>query len=418
MSGGDGTPLGLGVALGCGLLIGIERERRKGSGPTRALAGVRTFTLASLAGAIAQALGQPLLVGAGAALILALTVIAYRNERQARTSATDPGVTTELALFVTFLLGVTAIDHPSIAAGGAVVVAALLTARSELHRFSTEVLRADELRDALFLGGAALVVLPLVPNHPIDWLAGVNPRRLWGLVVLLMGLQAAGYVALRVAGAHLGFALSGLASGFVSSTATIAAMGARARAEPSLLSACVSGALFSNIATMLQLAVVAAALYPPALAAMAPSLGVGTLAAGGVAALSLRRQPSRVHATRPSGHAFSLPAALTFATLLTAVTAAVSFATAHYGASAAGAAAAFAGFVDVHAAAASAVSLAAGGKIPPGGVLLPVLIAWTTNSISKFVAAWGTGGRRYALRVGAGLLALAAAVWAPWLLGS
>jgi uncharacterized membrane protein (DUF4010 family) len=417
MSGGDGTPLGLGVALGCGLLIGIERERRKGRGPSRALAGVRTFTLASLAGAIAQALGQPLLVGAGAALILALTVIAYRNERRARTSATDPGVTTELALFVTFLLGVTAIDHPSIAAGGAVVVATLLTARSELHRFS-DALRANELRDALFLGGAALVVLPLVPNHPIDWLAGMNPRRLWGLVVLLMGLQAAGYVTLRVAGAHLGLALSGLASGFVSSIATIAAMGARARAEPSLLSACVSGALFSNIATMLQLTVVAAALYPPALAAMAPSLGVGTLAAGGVAALSLRKQPARVHATRPSGHAFSLPAALTFATLLTAVTAAVSFATAHYGASAAGAAAAFAGFVDVHAAAASAVSLAAGGKIPPGGVVLPVLIAWTTNSISKFVAAWGTGGRRYALRVGAGLLALAAAVWAPWLLGS
>jgi uncharacterized membrane protein YhiD involved in acid resistance len=66
------TLTGLGVALGCGLLIGIERERRKGSGPTRALAGVRTFTLASLAGAMAQALGQPLLVGAGAVLILLL----------------------------------------------------------------------------------------------------------------------------------------------------------------------------------------------------------------------------------------------------------------------------------------------------------------------------------------------------------
>jgi uncharacterized membrane protein YhiD involved in acid resistance len=46
---GEATLTGLGVALGCGLLIGIERERRKGSGPRRAIAGVRTFTLASRA---------------------------------------------------------------------------------------------------------------------------------------------------------------------------------------------------------------------------------------------------------------------------------------------------------------------------------------------------------------------------------
>ena len=411
MSGGEGTMLGLAVALGCGLLIGIERERRKGRGPTRALAGVRTFTLAALAGAIAQALGQPLLVGAGAALILALVVIAYRNERRAPVRVTDPGVTTELALFVTFLLGVTAIERPSVAASGAVVVAVLLTARSELHRFSTEILSADELRDALLLGGAALVVLPLVPSHPIDWLADVNPRGLWRLVVVLLALQAAGYVALRATEARLGLALSGLASGFVSSTATFAAMGARARAEPALLPACISGALFSNVATMVQLAVVATTVYPPALAAVAPSLAAGTLAAAGAAAVSLRSHGPRVRARRPSGRAFSIPATLLFASLLSVVTAAVAFATRRYGPTAAEIGAALAGFVDVHAASASVVSLAAGGKIAPKGVALPVLIAFTTNTLSKYVAAWSTGGRRYALRVAAGLLVLAALFW-------
>src|SRR6185369_13982243 len=150
------------------------------------------------------------------------------------------GVTTELALFVTFLLGVTAIDRPALAAAAAVVVAIVLAARSELHRFT-----ADELRDALLLAGAALVVLPLVPSEPIAWLGGVDPRRLWTLVVLLIALQAAGYVGVRVGGPRFGLAVSGLASGFVSSTATVAAMAARARSEPRLLSACVSGALFS-----------------------------------------------------------------------------------------------------------------------------------------------------------------------------
>jgi hypothetical protein len=36
------------VALGVGLLIGIERERSKGSGPSREFAGVRTFAIALL----------------------------------------------------------------------------------------------------------------------------------------------------------------------------------------------------------------------------------------------------------------------------------------------------------------------------------------------------------------------------------
>jgi uncharacterized membrane protein (DUF4010 family) len=364
---------------------------------------------------MAQALGQPLLVGAGALLILALGAIAYFHDRDVPERAMDPGVTTELALFVTFLVGVMAIERPSLAAGAAVVVAVLLAARSRLHRFATEVLSADELRDALLLAGAALVVLPLIPSRKIDWLAGVDPRRLWGLVVLLMVLQAAGYAALRIAGPRLGLALSGLGSGFVSSTATFAAMGARARAEPRLLAACVSGALCSNVATMVQLALVASAVHPPALRVIGPSLGSGTIVAGAAALVSLRAQPVRARAERPSGRAFSVREAVVFAALLSGVTAAVSVATTRYGRAATDVGAALAGFVDVHAAAAAVFSLAAGGKLPSGAVLLPLLAAFTTNTMSKLVAAWGTGGPGYALRVGVGLLVLLGAAWAPWL---
>ena len=88
--------VGLAVALGCGLLIGVERERRKGTDPHRATAGLRTFTIAALAGALAQGLGQPWLVLLGGLLVLALVVIGYWREQ-----SSDPGITTELALFVT-----------------------------------------------------------------------------------------------------------------------------------------------------------------------------------------------------------------------------------------------------------------------------------------------------------------------------
>jgi len=215
--------LGLGAALGAGLLIGIERERRKGAGPRRSPAGVRTFTLASLAGAIAQSMAQPWLVAIGALLIAALAAISYWRDR-----SDDPGITTELALFVTYLLGVTAMHNPAVGAGAAVVVACLLAARSHLHDFSIEVLTSAELRDALLFAAAALVVLPLLPEQPITWLPSVNPRKLWGLVVLFMALQGVGYATSRLFGTRLGLALSGLVAGFVSSTATIASLGTRA----------------------------------------------------------------------------------------------------------------------------------------------------------------------------------------------
>jgi uncharacterized membrane protein (DUF4010 family) len=138
------------------------------------------------------------------------------------------------------------------------------------------------------------------------------------------------------------------------------------------------------------------------------------VAAGAIVLLSLRAPGGAARPERPAGQAFSLPGALVFAVLLSAVTATVSFAATRYGRAAADIGAALAGFVDVHTAAASIFSMAAGGKLSSADVLPPLLIAFTTNTVSKLVAAWGTGGRRYGLRVAAGLLVLGAAVWAPW----
>lgn len=92
----------LASAAGCGLLMGIERERRKGEGPDRALAGVRSFALASLGGAAAALTGLSALVAVGAALVAALTVVAYARDRSG-----DPGVTTEIALLLAYVIGVT-----------------------------------------------------------------------------------------------------------------------------------------------------------------------------------------------------------------------------------------------------------------------------------------------------------------------
>jgi uncharacterized membrane protein (DUF4010 family) len=194
------------VALGVGLLIGIDRERNKGDGATRHPAGLRTFTLASLLGATAMAVGDEALLAAAALGMVAFAGLSYWRARDG-----DPGLTTETALVLTTLLGGLAIKHPEFAAGLGVVVAVLLAARSALHRFVRSVLTDDELRDLLVFAAATLVVLPLLPDKPIGPYGALNLRTVWTIVILVMAVSALGYVAVRVVGPRYGLPLAGLA---------------------------------------------------------------------------------------------------------------------------------------------------------------------------------------------------------------
>jgi len=403
------TLTSLALALGLGLLIGVDRERHKGTGPTRHFAGIRTFTLVALAGAAAQLLAQPWLTAISAALVAALAVVSHFKDR-----SRDPGVTTEMALFVTFLLGVLTVDYPAVAAGGGVVVAALLAARGPLQHFSTRTLSEQELRDALVLAGSALIVLPLAPNQPLPWLGGANPRTVWLLVVLIMAVQAVGHVALRLFGARLGMPLSGLVSGFVSSTATIAAMGARAARHPELRSACVAGAWFSTVSTALQVMLMALVLYPASLRWLAPAMGCALFAALALGLAAYWRSTLPLHDGHVKGRAFSLRQSVGLALLLSGITAVVSWMQGAFGTLATYAATALAGFADMHSPSAAAITLLAQARTEPVAMLTAVLLAFSTNSVSKVVAAFAAGGRRFGSIVSLGLLGVALAAWLPW----
>lgn len=402
---------GLGVALGCGLLIGIDRERRKGRGPARGYAGLRSFAIAALSGALAQLLGGGLVL-AGAALVIVLSAISYWRDHTG-----DPGITTELALFFSYLLGVNAIASPELSAGAAVIVAAMLNLRSRLHHFARVSIKAGELHDALVLAGAALVLMPLLPDAGSRWLLGVNPNRLLGLAIVIMAIQFGAHIAMRVAGARLGMALAGFASGFVSSVATTAAMGARSRSEPALLGACVTAALMSTVATFMLLTVVAVTVAPAHVGAMLPLLAAGAAGALAVAGASLAAQGGGALKAAASRHAFSVRQALGFAAILSGATIALAYVNAYLGPQAALAGAALAGLLDTHAASASVLSLAASGAMPVADARLAVLLALSANTLSKVVAALLAGGAPYAWRMGLGLALSLLAAWLPyWLL--
>jgi uncharacterized membrane protein (DUF4010 family) len=431
---GTATALGLAAALGAGLLIGLERERRKRSrrGAAQAqVAGIRSFALVALAGGLAQVLGQalaqPLLVLLGAALVALLAVVAYaRSLRLPGTPVAelDPGLTTELALFVTYLVGVLAVQTPALGASAAVVVATLLAARERLHRFATQALSEAELHDALLLAALALVLLPLAPATPPaalqPWVP-VAPRTLLLTVVLILALQAAGHVAGRVLGARAGLALAGLFSGFVSSTATIVAMGSRVRAHPGTETAraATAGALASTVATWLQALLLVAALAPSALATVAPAALAGAaLAALAAATLWCRRPrgPMAAPAHEDSHGPLRVREAVAVATLLAVVAAAVAWAQRVFGASGALGSTALASLVDAHAPVAALASLYAADSLGSGVLLQGVLVAVAGNAATRALAAFTAGGRAFGSRVaGSLLLSTSGAAAVAWL---
>lgn len=408
--------IGLSVAVGGGLLIGLDRERRKGRGADRAAAGIRTFTLASLAGALALGLGQPLLVLAGALAVAALAVNAYRGSLKRGTVATrDPGLTTELALVVTYLVGVLAMQQPALGAAVAVVLAGLLASRDHLHRFATRALSEAELHDALLLGALALVLLPLLPAEPQPWSAGLAPRKVGAVVVLILVLQGAGHLATRLVGARAGLALSGFLSGFVSSTATIASMGARARRLPSQAQACEAGAVLSTATTWVQATVMVAALSPSALPGVLPAAAAGAVVA---LALGLWRAHgglgAREHSVAADRGPLRLREASLVALLLSAVTVGVGWAQGRFGSAGAFAGAAIGSLADAHASVAALATLHASGRMDDDVLAWGVLVAVATNAVTRSVTAVVTGGLRFGVAItvalAAGTLAAVAAV--------
>jgi len=405
-----GSILPLAVALGIGLMLGVERERRKGKGPSRGPAGIRTFALVALLGGLAERAGHTAVVAVVGVFVGLVAVVAYlQSDRE------DPGMTTEVALMVAFLLGVLAQQDTALAAGLGVAVALVLAHRERFHRIARQTLSEQEIHDGLLMAAAALIVLPLLPDKGLGPNQAFNPLVVWRLVVIVMAVQGAGYVALRVIGPRYGLLVSGFISGFVSSTATVATMGARAVREPKLLRAAVGAAVASTVATVVLLAIVLGATSVATLRAVAlPLVLAGVAAAGYSAVVSARviraRPPDHVE----RGRAFEFKTALILAAAISLVLIVSGALNESLGRKGVTLAAAIAGFADSQSAAVSAASLAAAGRISAEEAVIPVLAALTTNTVSKAVLAYTVGNRRYAGEVWLGLVLVLVAAWGGW----
>ncbi len=379
----------LAAALGCGLLIGVERERRKGDGPGRALAGLRTFALTCVTGAAAAITQINGVIVAGALFVATLGAVAYFRDR-----SDDPGVTTEVALLLTYLIGVLSAWSVPLAAGLAVGLTAVLFSRERMHRLARHWLRPAEVRDGIVLAALVLLALPLVPDRPL-WGNTLNPHVIVQLLALLLGVQAAAHLARRLLQARHAVALSALASGFVSSTATIATLGLAVREGRSGARLMAGGALLSCVSTLLQLLLVAAAVQPAWLPHLVwPALG------GAVLALALgwwlvRGAPSESApvAAEQDERMFSLKGAVAVAALLAGIQVLVHALTLWLGEAGLIVGSLLGALADLHSALAAVFTT--GPPAPIGHQA--VMGALAVHAASKSVTAALVGGRTYAL---------------------
>jgi uncharacterized membrane protein (DUF4010 family) len=396
------------VALGAGLLVGVERERHMEDDKIAAAAGIRTYAITALLGVLAVLSDSNVVLGAVAIGVVTLTALSYHRSRDA-----DPGLTSEVALLATFLTGVLAAFQPVLAAASGVLVVVLLVLRAPLHAFARAKLSDQELHDAVLLAAAAILVLPILPDHPIDPWQVVNPRLVWKLTVLIMLVDAAGYVAQRLVGARAGLPISGLLGGFVSSTAVVATMGKRARDKPEVLPAAVAGAALSQIATVVQLAMVLAVSDAALLGQLRWVLLSMGLAMAAYGALMLLAGRDKAAPPPPSGRAFRLRTALIFAGAFVLVMLLVAWLQRSFGPAWALAGVVVGGFADAHSTTASIGSLATQGQLTADLAIIAIGLVVTTNTLSKVGFAWAGGGA-YFWRLVPGLLLLIAAYWVSW----
>ena len=401
--------LNLAVALGIGLLIGAERERSKGDGGDSTIAGVRTFTIASLLGAVSISVDFWLLV-VSIICVSVFVATAYFVRKDE-----DPGLTTEISLVFTVILGGLAMSTAALAASLSVAAAILLAAKEPIHGFVRGVVTKEEMIDFFILAAATLIVLPLVPNELVGPFDAINPRNLWLIVIFVMFIGALGHIALRLLGSKAGLPIVGLVSGFISSIATIGAMGERVRKTPDLMSTAVAGATLSSLSTILQLSMLLAAIHPPTLHALIVPLIFGgvSIAVYGFAVTLTSFHKNGTEMSTPS-RSFSVKTAIILAAVIAVVLVASAALKIWFGQAGLVLASGMAGLADVHAATISVASLALAGKLAPASAVIPILVAFSINASSKVVAAVITGGREFARQVTLGLVIQVAALWAGW----
>jgi uncharacterized membrane protein (DUF4010 family) len=267
----------LGIALLLGLLVGLQRERAASR-----LAGLRTFPLISVLGAVAALLSREFggwVVATGFIALAAMVVLGNIQKMQSDTF--DPGVTTEVAILLMYAVGAYVIvGSLSVAVAIGAGTAILLQFKGELHGIASK-LGDSDLRAIMQFALITCIILPVVPNETYGPLGVINPYEIWLMVVLIVGISLGGYVIYKFFGMNAGMLLAGLLGGAISSTATTMSYARRAAMDPQAsLAAAIVIMIASSVVylrVLLEISAVSMAFLPRAAGPIAVMLALSLL---------------------------------------------------------------------------------------------------------------------------------------------
>lgn len=392
----------LAAALAVGLLVGLERGwhlRERGAGER--VAGFRTFGLVGLGGGVAGllpvAIGVVLAAAVAGGLVLGYAAALKRHE--------SLSITTTVAGLLTFGLGYVAAKGMIVEAfAGAAVMLIILASRAQLHGL-LKGMSETEVDSIARFAIVALVVLPLLPDADYGPLDAWNPHKIWLVVVIVLALSFAGYVAVRRLGAERGILVTALSGALVSSTVVTLSYARKLRAGEGPAPALRAGIALASLVMFVRVQIVAAALAPFASLSLALTMIPALVTALGFALFALwREQKSDAAGEVALGNPLDFKPALLLAGLVALLSLVARWALRMWGSSGIAVLLGITGMVDVDAAVLTLAGLPAGtiDGWTAGVVLsIPILV----NTAIKGGIAFSVAGGREGVRAAAPLFA-------------
>ncbi|WP_238337908.1 MgtC/SapB family protein [Methanothermobacter sp. THM-1] len=392
------------IALAIGALMGIERERKI---KRTEFAGIRTFMLISLMGALSANLSGAFPLVFPAAL-LGLIILILASYIVTTWDEGDVGLTGEVAAIIAFLLGALCFSYDyRLAVILAIIVTAILALKRYIHVFVRKI-SEREMIDTLKFLMIAFVVLPLLPDAPMGPWGVFNPNRIWLMVVFISGISYAGYIAMKVIGPGRGLGATGVIGGLVSSTAVVTAMAGHVRESEFLMGPAVFAAVVASSMMFLRMLFEVAVINPSLLGFIAPPMIVmGGL--GFLLGFLFTRTPSDMESDIKIENPFSIKPALIFGALFMGILFISKSASIYLGRSGLLIAAMVSGVADVDAITVSLSVLAGAGSISSGTAAAAITIAGISNTLVKTGIAFLLGTKKFGKRVGMVFLAVIAA---------
>lgn len=400
------------IALGAGALIGLQRQQSRDEEKGPGVGGVRTFPLIALAGALSALIAHTMGVWPmlGAMVIIGAFLAVSQYQEWSRSA--DPGITTQVAALITFLLGVLALepgiplpvgDRYLLIVASAGVVMALLSFKEPLHQAVARISDDDLYATAKFVV-LAVVVLPLLPNRTYGPFNVVNPFHVALMVVLIAGVSFLGYIAMRIAGPRHGLLATGMLGGLLSSTAVTVSLATKARESSAVVALAAVATLLASSTMFLRMLVVISVINPPLFPSLAWPLGIMALGGYGTALMLYLQSGQTLHEAPPLSYRnpLELGTALKFGLFYGVVIVVAKGAQLGLGDHGLYASSVLAGTTDVDAITLSVAQFHQEG-LATRTAATAITVAAMTNTIAKAALAAWFGGWRLAAHVALGL---------------